>query len=169
MKKEEEMEKLVKIALTAVLLISLNQVASAQQLQMPKQGTTTYQTYYTNRYLSTLNMGVMGSGWVAELYGITRNTDEQKSFDRMLVHCIYYFEAVMGGRKHSGACIHTDGDGDKVFTTFEGETMSHTLIGGTGKYIGISGTAAYGSKDLPTHGEGLTSIIADHKVTWELK
>ncbi len=169
MKREDEMKKLVKITLTAVILISLNQVASAQQLQMPKQGTTTYQTYYTNRYLSTLNMGEMGSGWVAELAGITRNTDGQKFFDRMMVRCIYYFEAVMGSRKHSGACIQTDGDGDKVFTTFEGETMSHTLIGGTGKYVGITGTAAYGSKELPTHGEGLTSIIADHKVTWELK
>jgi hypothetical protein len=169
MKREDEMKKLAKVALTAVILISLNQVASAQQLQMPKQGTTTYLTYYTNRYLTTLNMGEIGSEWVAELTGITRNTDGQKFFDSMSVRCIYYFEAVMGSRKHSGACIQTDRDGDKLFTTFEGETMTHTLIGGTGKYIGISGTAAYSSRELPTHGEGLTSIIAEHKVTWKFK
>jgi len=114
-------------------------------------------------------MGEMGSEWVAELAGITRNTDGQEFFDRMMVRCIYYFEAVMGSRKHSGACIQNDRDGDKIFTTFEGETMSHTLIGGTGKYVGISGTAAYSSKELPTHGEGLTSIRTEHKVTWKLK
>jgi hypothetical protein len=169
MKREDEMKKLAEVALTAVILISLNQVASAQQLQMPNQGTTTYVTYYTNRCLSTLNMGEMGSEWVAELAGITRNTEGQEFFERMMVRCIYYFEAVMGSRKHSGACIQTDRDGDKVFTTFEGETMSHTLIGGTGKYIGISGTARYSSEELPAHGEGLTSIITEHRVTWKLK
>ncbi len=163
------MKKLAKVALTAVILISLNQVASAQQLQMPQQGTTAYMTYYTNHYLSSLNMGEMGSEWVAELAGMTRNIDGQEFFDNMTVRCIYYFEAVMGSRKHSGACIQTDRDGDKVFTTFEGETMTHTLIGGTGKYIGISGSAAYSSKELPTHGEGLTSIRTEHKVTWKLK
>ena len=162
------MKKLVKVALTAVILISLNQVASAQQLQIPNQGTTTYVTYYTNRCLSTLNMDEMGSEWVAELAGITRNTDGQKFFEGMMVRCIYYFEAVMGSRKHSGACVQTDGDGDKVFTTFEGETMTHTLIGGTGKYIGISGTAACSSTELPTRGE-VTSIIIEHRVTWKFK
>lgn len=161
------MKKLVKVALTAVILISLSQVASAQQLQMPKQGTTTYVTYYTSRFLSTLNMGEMGSEWVAELVGITRNTEGKKFFDSMTVRCIYYFEAVTGSRKHSGACIETDRDGDKVFTTFEGETMTHTLIGGTGKYIGISGTAAYTSQVLSSPGEGLTANITEHKVFWK--
>ena len=163
------MKKLAKVALTAVILISLNQVASAQQLQMPKQGTTAYMTYYTNHYLSSLNMGEMGSEWVAELAGMTRNIDGQEFFDNMTVRCIYYFEAVMGSRKHKGACIHNDSDGDKVYTTFEGETMTHTLIGGTGKYIGISGTAAYTSKELPAPGEGLTANITEHKVTWKLR
>ena len=163
------MKKLAKIALTAVILIFLNQVASAQQLQMPKQGTTTYVTYYTSRFLSRLNMGEIGSEWLAELVGITRNTDGQKFFDSMTVRCIYYFEAVMGSRRHNGACVETDSDGDKVYTTFEGETMTHTLIGGTGKYTGISGTAAYTSKELPLPGEGLTANITEHKVTWKLK
>ena len=163
------MKKLAKVAFTAVILISLSQVALAQQLQMPKQGTTAYVTYYTSRFLSRLNMGEMGSEWLGELVGVTRNTDGQKFFDSMTVRCIYYFEAVMGSRKHNGACIETDSDGDKVYTTFEGETMTHTLIGGTGKYIGISGTAAYTSKELPAPGEGLTANITEHKLTWKLK
>lgn len=162
------MGKLAIVALTAVILISLNQVAMAQQIQIPRQGNTTYVTYYTSRLLSYLNMGDMGSEWLAELIGITRNTDGQNFFDSMTVRCIYYFEAVMGSRKHNGACIETDRDGDKVFTTFEGETMSHTLIGGTGKYIGISGTAQYTSKELPAPGEGLTATITEYKVTWKL-
>jgi len=169
MKTEDEMKRLAKAALTAVMLISLNQVVSAQQLQIPQQGTTTYVTYYTSRFLSSLNMGEIGSPWLGELVGITRNTDGQKIFDSMTVRCIYYFENVSGSRKHNGACIETDSDGDKVFTTFEGETMTHTLIGGTGKYIGISGTAAYTSKQLPAPGEGLTANITEHKVTWKLK
>jgi hypothetical protein len=163
------MKSLLKLALAAFILLFLNQVVSAQQLQMPQQGTTTYVTYYTGRSLANLNMGEVGSGGLAELVGITRNTDGQKFFDNMSVRCIVYRETVGGKGKANGACIETDSDGDKVFTTFETGTMTHILIGGTGKYKGISGTEPYTLKYLPAPGEGLTASIADHKVTWQFK
>jgi len=47
--------------------------------------------------------------------------------------------------------------------------LVHTLIGGTGKYKGISGTAPYTVKRLPAPGEGLGAISVDHKVTWQFK
>ncbi len=87
----------------------------------------------------------------------------------MAVRCILYRENLGGKFKANGACTETDGDGDKVFTTFESVTRVHTLIGGTGKYKGISGTAPFTSEVLPAPGEGLTASIVDHKVTWEFK
>ena len=163
------MNKLAKVALAAVILLSLNQVASAEKLQMPQQGTATYVTYYTSRSLANLDMGEVGSEALLELVGITRNTDGQKFFDNMAVRCIFYREAVGGKVRGNGACIETDSDGDKVFTTFDAAALVHTLIGGTGKYKGISGTAPYTVNRLPAPGEGLGAISVDHKVTWQFK
>jgi hypothetical protein len=163
------MKILLKVTLVVVMLLFLNQGVSAQQLQIPKQGTASYVTYYTGRSLTSLNMGEVGSEALGEIVGITRNTDGQKFFDNMTVRCILYSQTLGGKRKANGACTETDSDGDKVFTTFDSGTMMHTLIGGTGKYKGISGTAPYTSKVLPPPGEGLSASIVDHKVTWEFK
>ncbi len=155
--------------LSLTLLVFSGSDVLSQQQQMPKQGTTTYVTYYTGRSLTSLNMGEVGSEALGEIVGITRNTDGQKFFDNMAVRCILYRQTLGGKGKANGACTETDSDGDKVFTTFDSGTMMHTLIGGTGKYKGISGTAPYTSKVLPPPGEGLTASIVDHKVTWEFK
>jgi len=163
------MKILIKWALATIILLFLNQGVSAQQLQMPQQGTTTYVIYYTGRSLASLNMGEVGSGTLLELVGITRNTSGQKFFDNMTVRCMVYREVVGGKLRANGSCTETDSDGDKAFTTFDSGTMIHTLIGGTGKYKGISGTEPYTLKGLPPPGEGLTASIADHKVTWQFK
>ncbi|WP_157040324.1 hypothetical protein [Polaromonas naphthalenivorans] len=44
-----------------------------------------------------------------------------------------------------------------------------TLIGGTGKYKGISGTAPYTISPLPAPGQGLGAIALEHKVSWQFK
>ncbi len=163
------MNTLAKVVLAVGIPLSLNQVASAEKLQMPQQGTATYVTYYTSRSLANLDMGEIGSEALLELVGVTRNTDGQQFFDNMTVRCLFYREAVSGKVKGSGACIETDGDGDKVFTTFDAGALVHTLIGGTGKYKGISGTAPYTVHRLPAPGEGLGAVSVDHKVTWQFK
>ncbi len=164
------MRSSLRLTLVAMMLLFLNQVASAQQVQLPQQGTTTYATYYTTRILTTLNMGDVGSEDLRELVGITRNTDGQKFFDGMTVRCIAYAETLGKVADTNGACIETDSDGDKVFTTFKGGSVRlHTLVGGTGKYKGISGTAAYTGKPLPSPGEGYLAAIVEHKVTWQFK
>ena len=156
------------LALSLVLLLTFGINVQAQQ-KMPQQGTTNFVTYYTARILSNLNMGEIGSEALVEMLGVTRNTDGQKLFDNMAVRCIVYRETVGGKYKAKGACTETDSDGDKTFTTFDSVTMIHTLIGGTGKYKGISGTEPYTVKMLPAPGEGMSAFIADHKASWQFK
>ena len=56
----------------------------------------------------------------------------------MSVRCLYHW-SVVGEINHvNGSCVHTDKDGDNVFATFDDKTT--ILIGGTGKYKGITGT-----------------------------
>ena len=55
----------------------------------------------------------------------------------MSVRCLYHYSGVAV----NGSCVETDKDGDNVFVTFDDK--NHYLMGGTGKYKGITGTAAY--------------------------
>src|SRR5262245_3491909 len=43
--------------------------------------------------------------------------------------------------RQNGSCVDTDKDGDNVFITFDDKNLYYS--GGTGKYKGITGTAAY--------------------------
>ena len=60
-----------------------------------------------------------------------------------------------------------DKDGDNVFTTFDDK--NHYLMGGTGKYKGITGTVPYTVAKIHEAVGGRTAWIVNHKATWEIK
>ena len=75
---------------------------------------------------------------------------------------------VVGETNHvNGSCVHTDKDGDNVFATFDDKTT--TLIGGTGKYKGITGTAVYTIVQLHDTVGGRPALIINHQAKWEIK
>jgi hypothetical protein len=139
----------------------------AQKIDMPQQGSTTYVTYYLNHLLSNIDMGELGSDSVIEGFGITRNTSGQKTFENLSVHCVFYYGVRGGKETEKGACTEMDADGDKIYTTFE--TGTHTLIGGTGKYKGIAGTASFTANPLRPPVAGTFAVEVDHKVSWKMK
>jgi hypothetical protein len=64
----------------------------------------------------------------------------------MSVRCLQH-QSLVGEAFHlNGSCVETDKDGDNVFTTFDDK--NHYLMGGTGKYKGITGTIPYTYVDL---------------------
>ena len=75
--------------------------------------------------------------------------------------------AVVSGKpNYSGACTQTDRDGDHVFTSFDG--TAYKLIGGTGKYKGISGSALYTITPEPPLEQGQYGYVMKHDVTWTI-
>jgi len=89
-----------------------------------------------------------GTGVIGEETGITRNVKGEGPFHDMSVRCLYHW-SVVGETNHlNGSCVHTDKDGDNVFATFDDKTA--TLIGGTGKYKGITGTVSYTNGNFTT-------------------
>lgn len=134
----------------------------------PAEGSTNYATYYTTQRLSHLTMDEIGQQWVQEMVGITRNTDGDFAFDNMSVRCVGYVQQVRDNWFWTGACTETDRDGDKIFTTFDME--AHHLVGGTGKYEGISGTAPYEeSNAVPRISPTRNAAIVHHAVSWSIK
>jgi hypothetical protein len=161
----------------AMLCMSLSAAALADSAPIPQKGATTYLTYDILHVLSINDMSDSGSSDVAEIEGITKNTDGQKVFDNMTEHCLWHRDTVgskepfVGTFKVAGSCTSTDGDGDKVFHTFEegAKEGTTTTLGGTGKYKGISGGATVTSINVPQLGPGHFAFVAEHKITWEIK
>ena len=140
--------------------------APAAAAEFPKTGSAEYDTYYVDNTLAKIDSGA-GTGVIGEETGITRNVKGEGPFHDMSVRCLYHW-SVVGEINHvNGSCVHTDKDGDNVFATFDDKTT--TLIGGTGKYKGITGTLSYTNVDLHDTVGGRPAMITNHKVTWEIK
>jgi hypothetical protein len=156
------MNRLGWVAAAAVTVLG---TAAQAADKLPQQGTASYVTYYVSRQLTNLDMGEVGAQALVELVGITRNTSGTKAFDNLSARCILFRDNAGGKLKVSGSCTETDADGDKMFVTFDAEV--HTLVGGTGKYKGISGSAPYTVAPAPSPGPGLGAVVVDHKISWQ--
>lgn len=66
-----------------------------------------------------------------------------KAFDSLSMECIGTFELRSAVYKHKGYCVFQDASGDKFHGTDTETPQGYTveLLGGTGKYKGITGTA----------------------------
>jgi hypothetical protein len=157
---------MVVTALSAVTLYAATPVLAGTAV-LPPSGETTYATHYTGRVINTEYLGDGASESLVEMTGISRNTVGQSAFDAMNAHCLM-LSAIIGGRpRRSGACTQTDRDGDHAFTSFDGAAFK--LIGGTGKYKGISGSALYSVTPEPSLEPGQYGYVMENDVTWTIQ
>ena len=140
--------------------------APAAAAEFPKTGSAEYDTYYADNTVAKIDSGV-GSGSIVDSTGITRNVKGEGPFHDMSVRCLYHQSLVGETYHYNGSCVETDKDGDSVFTTFD--DTHHYLMGGTGKYKGITGTAPYTVVGLHDAVGGRTAEIVNHKITWAIK
>jgi hypothetical protein len=153
---------IVVTALSAAALCAAAPVL-AGTVFVPPSGETTYVTHYTGRVINTEYLGDGASESLVEMTGISRNAVGQSAFDGMHAHCLM-LSAIIGGKPSvSGACTETDRDGDHVFTSFDGAV--YKLIGGTGKYKGISGSALYSVTPEPSFLQGRYGYVMKHDAT----
>jgi hypothetical protein len=102
-------------------------------------------------------------------------------FDKMSARCAA-FSVASGDKKYiDGACVLTDSDGDKVFSTFDTRDLdksqpkmncgTHIITGGTGKYAGITGSEPFACITMPALAGpgGYTAMDIPHNTTWEVK
>src|SRR5262245_35759131 len=139
--------------------------APAISAEFPKTGEAEYDTYYVGNPVAKIDSGA-GTGAIVDETGITRNVKGDGPFHDMSVRCLFHW-SVVGETNHlNGSCVETDKDGDNVFTTFDDK--AHYLMGGTGKYKGITGTVSYTNVELHDV-SGRAALITNHKATWEIK
>ena len=153
---------------TGVLFAAAYLMIAAQSLaaDFPKSGESEYDTYYVFENLMTIDAGPAASG-IDDFTGITRNVKGEGPFHDMSVHCLTHWTVIDEKFDLDGSCVETDRDGDSVFTTFDDQ--AHYLVGGTGKYKGITGKAPYTVDELHKAVSDRSARVVNHKVSWEVK
>jgi hypothetical protein len=136
----------------------------------PASGAAKLAAYAVCRSAVIVDMGPVGSNSSAECTGIVKTRDGSKLLDNLAIRCIEESKARPEGYAFTGACIQTDGDGDKIFMTYEGpESGDIALIGGTGKYQNITGKGTWSVADAPGNTAQLFAFTFTYDVSWTTK
>lgn len=91
-------------------------------------------------------------------------------FHGLGLRCLSLIDIMDGRASAVGRCTETDTDGDQIFSTFENRagSGSHTLIGGTGKFAGLSGEQSFSAVRAFKGPDGVNGIIIPLKAKWKL-
>ena len=156
----------MKSMLVSMAVVLIFCAAPALSAEFPTTGKAEYDTYYVDNPVAKIDSGA-GTGAIVESTGITRNVKGEGPFHDMSVRCLYHLSVVGEIFHFNGSCVETDKDGDNIFAVVDDKT--HHLIGGTGKYAGITGTVSYTVVGLHETVGGRPALIVNHKATWEIK
>ena len=89
-------------------------------------------------------------------------------FSDMGARCLGTREVIGKEAVSRGNCVEIDKDGDEIYSTYQSKGLSgtHTFVGGTGKYAGLSGTADYTVQPVKSP-DARGMAIVRHKATWQ--
>jgi hypothetical protein len=137
---------------------------------LPASGAAKLAAYAVCRSLAIVDMGPVGSNASAECTGIVKTRDGSKLLDNLAIRCLEESKARADGYKYTGTCVQTDGDGDKLFMTYEGpESGPVEWIGGTGKYKDVAGSGTWSVVDAPGNNASLFLFTLSYDVSWTTK
>ncbi len=137
---------------------------------LPAEGAAKLAAYAICRSLTIIDMGPVGSNSSAECTGIVKTRDGSKPLDNLAIRCLEEAKARPEGYAFSGTCIQIDGDGDKLYMTYEGpESGTLEWIGGTGKYRDVAGSGAWTVVDAPGASSSLFAFTLTYDVSWKTK
>ena len=154
-----------------LFLVSLIASRAAFAIEpLPPSGSAKLAAYAVCRSLAIVDMGPVGSNSSAECTGIVRTRDGSKLLDNLSIRCLEEAKARPEGYKFTGTCIQADGDGDKLYMSYEGpESGDIALLGGTGKYQDIAGKGTWSVMDAPGNTASLFLFTLTYDVSWKTK
>jgi hypothetical protein len=150
---------------------------------LPPKGVAPYVTHFIIRPLMAFDDNDLGVGKAAvvEMTGTTQNLKGEKMLDKMAARCVALSVDVTDNKYIDGICVLTDSGGDKIISTFDTREIdksqpelncgTHFIVGGTGKYKGITGKEPFSCQAMPAlaGSGGYTALDIPHNTTWEIK
>ena len=143
--------------------------------EMPKEGTDSFTNTWLVTTSKTMKVGDLKRSGNRELEvsGVHQNVQGEAASD-MAMRClgIYDDAGKVPQRQEHGDCTFTDNDGDEIMATYERKTAeggTETLVAGTGKFAGISGTGEWTVVKFPLKADDkLSRGIVSEKVHWKI-
>ena len=157
-------------ALTAVIGMAAGlAVTAALAADFPRKGEASFDVFTTGRVVGSAATPV-GKGILWQETGVTRNVKGEAPFDRLEDVCLGH-ATVIGDdwTRLFGTCVKTDQDGDQILVTW-GETKDRwAIVGGTGKFKGITGSGTVGKFELLRDQGDEWTGIGHETISWEIK
>ena len=158
------------LILTTALLFPL----SVQAADMPKSGTESVTSTWVTTWSSSMKMGDRSFDNY-ENSGVMRNDAGKGMFHNFADHVVGSGEVVGKDRIDRGGDIWTDRDGDQIFGSWEGKSVeggeagTTKITGGTGKFVGITGTVEWSVVDyfIDSDDKRARGVVAS-KINWKL-
>jgi hypothetical protein len=156
-------------------------VVLADPVQVAPKGTTPYVTHFIFRPLLSLDDTGVGKATVMEAVGTTQNLKGEAMLDKMAARCVAINVDLENKKYIDGVCVLTDTGGDRIVSTFDTRDVdksqpemscgTHVIVGGTGKYEGITGREPFACNALPALSgpDGYTAMDIPHNTSWEIK
>jgi hypothetical protein len=163
---------LMTLTLTFFLLATAGFVFGAE---MAKEGSGTGTYYYTG----SAQVHAQGKENIVinyEARGVSgTDINETSPFFMTSVLCVGSVKGMKGILKESGLCTMTRPDGDKIYMSYEGDGKMgapmkgpYTLVGGTGKCMGITGSGEFTRTSLKGPAEGISASFSISKGSWKI-
>ena len=165
-----------KIFLISILsLFTLVVFVQNSNAEMAKEGSGPGKTYWTGTY-KVLPMGKEMAQMNYEGYGVNVSDTGEGLTHLSSTHVIGGMLIVKGNYENdSGLFTYTLPDGDQIFATYKcsgsmvkGAKGFATIVGGTGKLVGITGTVEFTRLPLRPPAEGHFASFSIGKISWKL-
>ena len=147
-----------KLAVLVIILVAFGTEAKAQ---IPKEGAISETCAYSGTF-KALPMGQERLQMTWESMGVSLSDTGKGLLHNASFRCLGAFHAVKGEYNDgSASCVMIRPDGDQIFLTMKtsgklggGSKGTLTIVGGTGKLVGIQGSAEFTTFDLQPAAEG---------------
>ncbi|MFO1037244.1 MAG: hypothetical protein U1E45_10395 [Geminicoccaceae bacterium] len=162
------------LAALACCLLPAAGAAAAEVAKLPASGKARIEVSYVQwAPAREITLGDQAGIGAMEFAGITRNTDGKPWFDRMTEHCSgQFFWGEHNAAPGTGTCLYLDADGDQVmvnFTLTQPYGGTKQIVGGTGKYAGITGQGTFTGTQLKPPATGMDLFVLNVELDFQIK
>jgi hypothetical protein len=167
------MKKTVLVLVLSIVLLAV--FGTEAKAQIPKEGPQSF-THGYNVTFKVLPMGQERVQMTYEVMGVTIGDTPEDLNHNSSLRCLGALHAVKGEYKDdSGFCVVTRPDGDQIFATYKAAGKmggiakgTYTVVGGTGKLVGIQGSGEFTRIDVRPAAEGTLQGYARNKGHYKL-
>lgn len=161
------MRKALVVLVTGFSFAILCAAVGAQQL--PKSGSINFHTGFRigAEAMTVADKHLQGHGTAI---GISFNDKGSGPLHGGPATCFFAFNVIDGRGNNKGYCAFGDADGDRLFTDWsgnaspDGDNGTNNIVGGTGKYAGITGSGPWKCKPAGANGEDHCTQRLDYRL-----